>query len=303
MSCDFPQMAFRTSKVNGGSGALTFDPNKAINRHNPISVPCRRCVGCRLRYSSDLATRALHESKMHERSMFLTLTYDDEHLPDDYSVSVREWQLFNKKIRKHYGSGLRFLAVGEYGEQTLRPHYHALMFGLWPFDAKYFTTRRDSRVYTSAKLTEIWGKGLCEFGDVTYASAAYCARYVMKKITPDSERGLAHYWRQHPLTQQMVQVQPEFHLSSKRPALGRTWFDKYKADAFPSDFIIIDGKKKAVPSLYLQWLSEEEKTRVSRHRKPAWTGKKREHQDENKRRLHARRVIRDQRIENLKRTL
>lgn len=300
MSCDYPLSAYRTP--HGSDQALTFNPLKALNSTQPILLPCQRCVGCRIAKSQEWAIRSVHESKMHKQNSFITLTYADPHLPEDYSVSKREWQLFMKRLRKRYGSGVRFYSCGEYGDRFFRPHYHALLFGLDFPDRVFWKMVNDVRLYTSESLSKLWPFGQASCGDLTYQSAAYCSRYVMKKMNGD--KADEHYWRINPLTGQMVRQATEFALQSRMPGLGDAWFRKFKNDVFPADHVIIDGKPKPVPTYYLRKLAEEEQQRIKRSRKPQSAFVRAgDAYDTEKRRITARRVIREQRIQQLKRNL
>lgn len=235
---------------------MVFDPKLALNPHHSIVLPCGRCIGCRLDHAGDWAMRCVHESQMWEKNCFVTLTYDDKHLPENYSVNVRHTQLFMKKLRKKYGKNIRFYLGAEYGEQTLRPHYHLILFN-HDFPDKVFTrlNKNGDRIYTSEALVKLWGMGeRCELGDVTYQSAGYCAQYTMKKISGD--KAATHYLRTHPVSGLLVQVEPEFSTMSRRPGIGDPWFGKYKDDCFPSDFLVVDGKQKRVPLYYLRKLEK-----------------------------------------------
>lgn len=204
---------------------------------------------------------------MHKENCFITLTFDNEHLPEDYSVHVRTWQLFMKKLRKKFGSKIRFYACGEYGDLNKRPHYHALIFNHDFHDKKYYqTTPQENILYTSQTLTDLWSYGFATTGNIDYQSAGYCTRYNMKKING----GIAadHYWREHPLTKQMVSVQPEFATQSRRPGLGQKFFEQHKAEIFPADYIVIEGRKLPVPRYYLNQLTEEERTKILKRRNP-----------------------------------
>lgn len=203
---------------------------------------------------------------MHPQNSFITLTYDKEHLPPDYSIHLRVWQLFMKKLRNHVPQKLRFFACGEYGDKDLRPHYHALIFGWMPPDLqKYRVTPKGHIVFKSKFLDGIWENGLTFTGTVTYQSAGYCARYVVKKQRHDLNP--EHYTRIHPDTGRIVTVEPEFAVQSRNPGLGSSWFDKYSSDCFPSDFLIINQKKISVPSFYTRKLSEKEIQTYKRSRK------------------------------------
>lgn len=278
---------------------LTNNPIKAINSTNPITLPCGRCIGCRLDRAAQWAMRCHHEAQMHQHNSFLTLTYDDAHLPEDYSVSIRTWQLFMKSLRFEVGYKLRFFACGEYGEQTLRPHYHALIFGYdFPDRVRHSTTPKGHPLYSSPQLSKVWPYGFASIGNVTYESAGYCAQYCMKKINGDM--AASHYLRTHPVTGLTVTVQPEFATQSRRPGLGCTWFAKFKRDAFPSDFLVAEGRMHPVPRYYALKLAEAELQRVKRVRKRKSLPHKWNASPE---RMLVRETIRKSRISRLKRTL
>lgn len=300
MTCYHPLKAYRPlSNLDGGR--LVFNSKKALNPDNPVVIPCNVCIGCRIDRSRDWALRCTHEAQMHlGNNAFITLTYSDDHLPEDYSVSVRTWQLFMYRLRKSLGSNkIRFFACGEYGDQTLRPHYHALIFNhCFPDKQLFKKTPQGHNIYTSKSLEKIWPYGLPTVGDVTYQSAAYTARYIMKKISGDNAP--EHYTRIHPLTQKIVTVQPEFCVQSRRPGLGDSWFQKFKGDAFPSDFLIVDGKKHPVPKFYAKKLTEEELTPIKRRRKKDSLPRK---SDNTRERLAVRETVKLSAINQLKRKL
>lgn len=245
--------------------------------------------------------RCVHEAQMHEANCFITLTYANEHLPEDYSVNVRTWQLFMKRLRKSLGcKKIRSFACGEYGEENLRPHYHAIIFNHDFADKVLFKTdRTGNRLYTSQNLSTIWPYGHATLGDVTFKSAAYVARYIMKKKIGKSPDTL-HYTRSHPVTGKIVQVQPEFVTQSRRPGLGTSWLGKFKSDAFPSDFLIVDGRRMKPPRFYLDRLPDEEVEKIKRHRKREGLSKKEDHTKE---RLHVRELVLKAKLNQLKRNL
>lgn len=298
MPCYSPLKGFKPlSNLDGGR--LVFNTKKALNPDNPTIVPCGVCIGCRIDRSRDWAARCSHEAQMHKENCFITLTFSDENLPEDYSVHVRTLQLFLKKLRKSLPQKIRFFACGEYGDTTLRPHYHALLFGHdWDDKKLWRTTQSGQALYTSEKLTALWGYGHCTSGTVTYQSAAYCARYAMKKIT--GEKSADHYTRIHPVTKKVVTVQPEFCTQSRRPGVGNAWFERYKSDAFPSDFIIVDGKPHPVPKFYAKKLAEEELEAIKRQRRRNALPRK---HDNTPARLRVRETVKASRLAQLKREL
>lgn len=260
MPCYRPITAYAPlSQADGGR--YVFDRAKALNPDHPVQIPCSKCNGCKQEIAESWAIRAYHESLMHEQNSFLTLTYEDEKLPDDFSVSLREVQLFMKKLRKQYGNSIRFFAASEYGSKTFRPHYHLLVNGVdFRSDRKLYKNTPQGPLYTSDKLAQIWGKGHCTIGTVTLKSAFYCIQYIFDKKAGDPNR----YVRTHPVTGDIVTCAPEFRTMSCKPGLGFTWFQKYKSSCFPSDFIVIDGRKFPVPRYYQQLLEKEAKS-VTRH--------------------------------------
>lgn len=201
---------------------------------------------------------------MHPQNCFLTLTYSDDQLPDDYSIDVRTIQLFMKRLREHADTQIRFFAAGEYGDRFQRPHYHALIFN-YDFNDKILHSKKNNiPLYTSLQLSKLWPHGFATIGSVNYQTAAYCARYTMKKIGGDTAAD--HYTRVHPVTGKIHLVKPEFSTSSRRPGIGATWLQKYKSDVFPSDFLIVDHKRHPVPKFYIKKLAEEEQRQIKRKR-------------------------------------
>ena len=110
----------------------------------------------------------MHEAQLHEHSCFVTLTYDEAHLPAGLSLDHRHFQLFMKRFREHaLPAKIRFYMCGEYGDINGRPHYHALVFGHFPVDRVFFrTSGAGSKCYTSKSLDALWGYGSVFVGDV-----------------------------------------------------------------------------------------------------------------------------------------
>jgi len=152
-----------------------------------VSLPCGQCVGCRLERSRQWAVRCVHESQLHKENCFITLTYAPEHLPQNSSLDYRDFQLFMKRLRKRFtGKSIRFYMCGEYGENFGRPHFHACIFGHNFDDLKLWKTQNDVPLFRSKTLEELWPFGHSSVGTVTFESAAYVARYIMKKVTGDA---------------------------------------------------------------------------------------------------------------------
>lgn len=190
---------------------------------------------------------------------FLTLTYDPPHLPADVSVNVRDWQLFAKRLRKARGS-FRFFMCAEYGDRTLRPHYHAIVFGHdFADDRVSIKPGEFGDLYFSPSLQLLWGKGQCSVGEVTFQSCAYVARYCMKKAT--GPLAGARYRRRD--GDRSWSVKPEFCTMSRggrggEGGIGSRWIRQFKGDIYPSDETILNGKRMRTPRFYDSFLTPAE---------------------------------------------
>lgn len=186
----------------------------------------------------------MHEAACHAENSFLTLTLDDEHMPPDASLDKRVVPLFIKRVKRTCREGVRYFYAGEYGAKRGRPHYHVLLFGYdWP-DKVQLAERGGFPVWGSAMLTELWGKGRTEVGSVTFASAAYVARYLCK---PESERTVYNGE-----TGEIVSREREFARMSRRPGLGAAWYEKFHGEVFPSDRVLVGGALATPPRFYME---------------------------------------------------
>lgn len=194
---------------------------------------------------------------MHRDKCFVTLTYDDAHLPAGRSLDKTHWQKFIRALRKATNAKIRYFACGEYGDKDQRPHYHALLFGI-DFPDKKFHSRngRGETIYKSKRLEEIWGKGFCTIGAVTFESAAYTARYVLKKV--NGENASKHYETLDLATGELFERQREFILASLKPGIGGKWYERFKSDVYPSDFHVLRGKRMRPAKFYDRQLEKAE---------------------------------------------
>lgn len=259
MPCYHPLEAFKAP-----GGGIAFN-----TRHGyadvPLKIGCGRCIGCRLERSRQWAVRCMHEAQLHEENCFLTLTYDDAHLPPGGSLVLRDFVLFMKKLRRVVSPRrFSYFHCGEYGEQLGRPHYHALLFGLdFPDKVARKRSAGGSQIFTSAILDRIWRMGQCMIGALTFESAAYCARYSLKKITGPGAR--EHYTR---ITEdgEIVELRPEYVTMSRRPGIGKRWFERFGAEVYPADEVIARGQAARPPRYYDKQLAELELRQVQLRR-------------------------------------
>lgn len=261
MPCYHPIEAWYSSTVNpSGKRSLVFSPDKAIEPDVSINVPCGQCIGCRLDRSRQWAIRCMHEASLYEQNCFITLTFDDEHLmarDNPYTVQVRDYQLFMKRLRKKFvGRKIRFYHCGEYGERSMRPHYHSCLFNFdFPDRELFKITGAGSRLYRSAILEELWPFGFSTIGDVTFESAAYVARYISKKVNGSlrdvvRQDGTKVYEVICPETGEIISINPEYNTMSRRPGIAHDWYTQFRGDVYPTDFITVNGKKMRPPKYY-----------------------------------------------------
>jgi predicted nucleic acid-binding Zn ribbon protein len=184
----------------------------------------------------------MHEASLHADNSFITLTYAPEHLPQDSSLCYDHFQRFMKRLRKRVRLPVRFYMCGEYGENFGR------IFGYgFPDKKPLMRTKNGDILFTSEMLSQLWPYGLSSIGEVNFQSAAYVARYIMKKITGD-----AAYDHYNKVDEDGVVTSrtPEFTRMSLKPGIGAGWFDKYHSDVFPHDHVIVKGKEVSVPRYY-----------------------------------------------------
>ncbi len=269
MPCYKPLTAWRSQERTAtGKSGITFDKNHAILPSDPLELPCGQCIGCRLKRSRDWAIRCVHEAQLHEDNCFITLTFNEEALSKrkpkigpttkselrqtghPMSLDKSEFPKFMKRLRKHFGyEKVRYFHCGEYGDRYHRPHYHAILFGIDFEDKEFLQLRNGCPLYRSRTLEKLWPFGYSSIGSVTFESAAYVARYVIKKAT--GLEALDQYYAPDEDTGELIQVlETEYTTMSRRPGIGSDWFDRFGTDVFPSDFITVNGKKFPAPAYY-----------------------------------------------------
>jgi hypothetical protein len=248
MPCFKPITGYQvpSAKANGKKAIVfSYQPNS-----EPIQLPCNNCIGCRLEKSRQWAIRCVHEAQLHEQNCFITLTYSDKHMPSDRSLHKRHHQLFIKKLRKRFSDKrIRYFLCGEYGseENTRRPHYHACLFGMDFPDKIVYSQKGEHTLYMSPILDQLWNKGISTIAEMNFATAAYTARYCLKKV--NGEMAEDHYkWiddsgKEHTL-------EPEYIAMSRKPGIGKRWYDKYKNDVYPSDTVVQNGIPSKPPKYY-----------------------------------------------------
>lgn len=296
MPCYHPLRGWRSKQLNeSGKRSIVFKRDQAAEflQATEVHLPCGSCIGCRLERSRQWAVRCVHEASLYDNNCFITLTYNDEHLPDDGSLHVEHFQAFMKRLREYAARladkhklprpKIRFYHCGEYGDENARPHYHACIFNYDFMDkTPWQNSGSGSTIYTSDTLSEVWGMGFATIGDLTFESAAYVARYVMKKRTgPDAD---LHYQG----------LKPEYTTMSRRPGIGKGWYDSWANDVFPADEVIINGKSVSVPRFYDNQLELDNPELLSKIKLKRKEGLKSHSEDLTLRRLRVSEAIKNQ---------
>lgn len=190
MSCMNPRLAVDYGVMpDTGKHKIKFVPQRVDYNINLLRsrygeslllLPCGQCLGCKFDIARDWATRCVCEALYHQESCFVTLTYDDVHVPPAVN---REDPLDFIKALRNRGAKIRYFGCAEYGSTTNRPHYHLIIFGFRPSDlALYSKGSKGFYLYTSSYLESLWNKGFVIVGDLSFDSAGYVARYATKKL-------------------------------------------------------------------------------------------------------------------------
>lgn len=219
-----------------------------------MELPCGKCIGCKLDRARAWSLRIGHEAQLYDNNLFVTLTYDSEHVPRSLSLEYRDFQLFMKRVRKRFKGvsvapngkrPLRFFVAGEYGGQTGRPHWHAVLFNLALRDQE----RLRNGTYRSGDLEDLWGNGGCVIGRVTPESAAYVAGYTLAKV--HGQAAESYYEDVVDFsTGEVGRRRPEFCVMSRRPGIGAWWYERFRGDLFPRDRAVQGDKEFKVPRYY-----------------------------------------------------
>lgn len=252
------------------SAAGFFSLNKQMPDPKPTTLPCGQCIGCRVDKARDWSIRLQHEAQYTESTgrptLALTLTYETP--PAGNSLNKSDIRDFFKRLRFNSRQQLRYYQCGEYGDENLRPHHHAIVFGLSVDDAVLWK-RGKSDQYVSDFLTRTWGHGFVTFGHASPAAMGYVAGYVTKKLREDPH-GMSRLDRVDPTTGETWTVLPEFATMSRGrgdyAGLGGKWFRKHWRDVYPEDFVVYRSRKKmlqAKPPKYYDILLE-------RHHPDVW---------------------------------
>ena len=203
-----------------------------------VTVACGKCFECLQKKSLEWSVRIMNEAQCWSHNCFITLTYNNEHLPPGGSLKKSDFQKFMKRLREQLDPlKIRFFACGEYGKKGSRPHYHAIIFNWQPDDMVYFKTEDGILLYRSSFLEKIWTFGFSSVGYVTQKSALYCAKYMQKTnfLVPDT-------------------VEKPFLVMSLRPGIG---YYSINEKCLLTDSVYSNGVRVNVPRYYMKVLERE----------------------------------------------
>lgn len=231
-------------------------PQKSENP-TTITVPCGQCIGCRMNRAENWATRMMHEASLHEHNSFITLTYSDDNLPTNGTLTPDDVTKFLKRLRKNLqGKKILYYYCGEYGDQLSRPHYHLALFGYdFQHDRLPHRQTKSGSVYRSPSLERLWPHGYSEIGNLEYDSARYVAGYIQKKV---NGKNANNYYSKISTEGEILPLHPEFARMSRRPAIGLKWLEQYSSDVYNYDICSVGTKKLRPPPYYDKWLKKND---------------------------------------------
>ena len=199
---------------------------KSIYGDRLLLLPCGKCYSCSCDYARMWSSRIMLEASNYDHNCFITLTYSDSFCPD--KLYKRDFQLFMKRLRKEIGK-CRFFACGELGDKSLRPHFHAIIFGFdFPDKVELQKSASGNIIYRSALLEKLWPFGISSIGTVTPESSQYVAKYSLKRKTSGVNSG-------------------EFVLMSRRPGIG---FYNYDESIWDTDRLYLNGRNYKPPRFF-----------------------------------------------------
>lgn len=260
MACESPMRAYARADGSGVSFYKRKDPQYWVQPYTGLAIPCGHCILCREEQARQQAVRIEHEARMWVESSFVTLTYEDKHLPKYGSLRYADTTKFWKRIRMHLHrqklGKLRYYMVGEYGDETLRPHYHACIFGQAFIQDRIFIRHKPTPLWTSPLLQELWGLGQVSVGALTFETARYAASYVTKKLVSKQQ-----YVRADEESGELIPLEQPRAFMSKN--IAKSWWQRWKQGVIENDFVVINGQRQKPPKAYDRWLREVDEKKAA----------------------------------------
>jgi len=244
-----PKIIYPSSVADSGERYFLRHRPTTHPVYKEVNLPCGVCFGCRMDNSRMWSLRMMHQAKFSSSSYFVTLTYSPEHMPLHGDLNYDHLQDFWKKARHSFQGSeqLRYFACGEYGDQSLRPHYHFAGFDWNIKDLRLFKNTDHGSYFLSDDLASCWGFGHVIVAPLEYQSAAYVARYVTKKMRGKNLRFLADEYAD-PVTGEVPSYKVERAFQSQ--GLGLKWYQANQQEVWDLDGCLYDNKYMVSPPRY-----------------------------------------------------
>lgn len=280
MPCEAPIRAYPAAEGGRVKFFTRRDRQYWAEPYNGLQVPCGTCILCREEQARQWAVRITHEATLHPDNSFVTLTYDEAHRPENGSLDYSHLRDFWKRLRYHFGT-LSYYAVGEYGDKTNRPHYHACIFGQAFVQDRIIIKREPNLLWTSPHLANAWGLGMVSVGALTIESARYTANYVTKKLGAKARyQGIAEE------TGEFIPLEQPRPFMSRN--IARRWWDTWNQGVIDHDRVVIAGQPQKPPKIYDRWLSEKNLSQIQEIKKKREEKAKKNQKSKEKMRARAR---------------
>lgn len=262
MPCTSPRQVWYGELLPTGKREIIFNARKSVFDEDAFKIRCGKCLSCKSAYAGSWATRLFLESICHAQSSCITLTYNDENLPEYGNINLDHVTSFIRLLRQWYNRkgvpiSIKYFGGAEYGSDKGRPHYHVIVYGYYPEDAYYWRRKKVVRYYRSPTLEKLWKKGNVEFASVTPAACSYVANYCLKKLK--GSEGQEYYHENGSpdlITGEWIDKIPETARMSK--GIGKSFYDQFRDQIYPADFVVVSGRKRPVPRYFDKLLEKED---------------------------------------------
>jgi len=230
-----------------------------LHLYEPTKHNCGYCHACRANRAKQIKLQIMHEAAFHEDNCVITFTYNDEHLPENGSLSSRDMTLMTKRLRKvlkkNFDKKIRFKYIGEYGTQgTRRAHYHYILFGHdFIEDRVLYSSSNGTKLFKSPTLDKVWSInnspiGNALIGEFSEATAGYVAGYITSKPTGKLAKSLNEIIDK--TTGEVFTRKNVFTAQSNRPGIGEQFYKKYLDNIYATDSVIDNNGNECLPPKY-----------------------------------------------------
>ena len=218
------------------------------NKSDIYQVPCGRCTNCKIQIAKEWALRCTLELPYWDKAIFTTLTFNNENNIDP-SIHKTEFQKFVQDVRndmRKSGKKIKILGCGEYGDEKMRKHYHAIIFGIGLSDEKRVIGTDETWISEDGIIEKNWLKGNVFNGTVTYESCRYVASYIFKKYYDDLKEQVYT----------SIGLETPFQYTSG--GIGKSFYNEWKNNIVNRGYIMLNGVKNTIPRYYLKLYEKEE---------------------------------------------